>query len=757
MDKKETFNSMDVTETMPSYFPCIKSSESHPLTDWLHLKSMITSSPELKRMTETYRQRLAVSKQFADQYKPEMPAITVSALMDGYGRQLLNFLKPTFKFALDFDHVKKDDMDRLIRLVRADEHTLVEYVTVSGRGFRVLCAYSAVDDDDITVLELFDAVLQKAMAYYTRLLGIAPDKQCVDIARCCGLAFDPDAYFRWDAVPFALGPKDLNPLYTKKALQAKYSAKRNAKGGKRTTRTGEAKSGDKGAPTIEEAAGHIRELLGLWGYQFEPEHHNEYVWHFADICIYYGIPMEEVLPYADREFGTSYADTASVIKSRYKHLDKFGLWHFYRRGEGYGGKPSVRSIKQWLLTRYQFRRNALTGFYELESRIVLGGKYREWVRIDDNIENSLWSEMDEAGLHIPEKTLHNIINSDFSEPFDPLDDYLRSLPEWKKGEDPDYIDQLADRIEVENVPDGEHTQSLFRYFFKKWLVAMVVAWVTLKVVNQMILIFVGKGGIFKTTFFQMLLPPQLRQYFLNDSTGAYTDKDFMEAFSSKALLCLDEFEMVFGKNLSAFKSNMTKVTFSIRRPYDKYRSEMPHRGSLCGTSNSQQFITDEENRRYCPRIVKSIESPIEHPIDYDHVFAEAVALGREVTGRRKSEAQEWTYWLTRDDIELMRRHNRLFMVANFAEEQILRYYRVPEPDTPIHYIKFRYSAEILEKIGCNPALRQNLSNQNIGSVMKRLGFKKIHKKHGNGWAVIEKEGSEINNDSFIDPTDTVED
>ncbi|MGN8653184.1 hypothetical protein [Segatella copri] len=58
---------------------------------------------------------------------------------------------------------------------------------------------------------------------------------------------------------------------------------------------------------------------------------------------------------------------------------------------------------------------------------------------------------------------------------------------------------------------------------------------------------------------------------------------------------------------------------------------------------------------------------------------------------------------------------------------------------------------------CHPALRQNLSNQNIGNVMKRLGFKKIHKKNGNGWAVIEKEGSEINNDSFIDPSDTVED
>lgn len=688
MEKESNTNCMEETATMPSYFPCIKSSESHPLADWLYLKSVITSSPELRMMTETYRKRLAISKQFADQYKPEMPAITVSALMNGYGRQLADFLKPTYMLQLDFDHVKKEDMEQLIRLVRGDSHTMVEYITVSGRGFRIFCAYHPVDDDDISVLELFDAVLQKAMAYYTQLLGIAPDKQCVDITRCAGLAYDPDAYFRWDAEPFALGPKDLNPLYTKKALQAKYSARRNAKGGKRSSRVKEeAKSSDKGAPTIEEAASHIKELLDLWGYRFEPEHHNEYVWHFADICIYYGIPQEEVQTYADREFGTSYEDTASVIKSRYKHLHKFGIWHFYRHGEGRSAKPSVRGIKQWLLTHYLFRRNVLTGFYEVESRFVLDGKYPDWVRIDDNIENSIWSEMDESGLHLSEKTLHNIINSDFSEPFDPLDDYLRSLPKWKKGEDPDYIDQLADRIEVENLPD----------------------------------------------------------------------KDFMEAFSSKALLCLDEFEMVFGKNLSAFKSNMTKVTFSIRRPYDKYRSEMPHRGSLCGTTNNQQFITDEENRRYCPWLVKSIESPIEHPIDYDHVFAEAVALGQEVMSHPKGEPLEWTYWLTRDDIELMRCHNRLFMVANYAEEQILRYYRVPEPDTPLQFIKFRYSAEILERIGVNPALRQNLNNQNIGNVMKRLGFKKIHKKNGNGWAVIEKEGSEINNDAFIDPNDTVED
>ena len=42
--KKDPNNSMNGTATMPSYFPCIKSSESHPLADWLYLKSVITSS-----------------------------------------------------------------------------------------------------------------------------------------------------------------------------------------------------------------------------------------------------------------------------------------------------------------------------------------------------------------------------------------------------------------------------------------------------------------------------------------------------------------------------------------------------------------------------------------------------------------------------------------------------------------------------------------------------------------------------------------
>ncbi len=181
---------------------------------------------------------------------------------------------------------------------------------------------------------------------------------------------------------------------------------------------------------------------------------------------------------------------------------------------------------------------------------------------------------------------------------------------------------------------------------------MVVAWVTPKVVNQIITHPRGQGRHLQDHLLR-LSPPAVRCASISSTIPPPTipTRTSWRLSAARRLICLDEFETVFGKNLSAFKSNLTKLTFSIRRPYDKYRTELPHRASLCGTTNSLQFITDEENRRYSPWIVESIESPIDHPIDYDHVYAEALALGQEVMKCKKNSPQSWTFWLTRDDID----------------------------------------------------------------------------------------------------------
>lgn len=741
----------EVEEVMPSFFWTIASSEGHQLINKDELVRIIKFDEMTKNHTELYRKQVPISKALADNTKLMMPGITASALMDGQGKQVANILKPTYWLAVDIDKIPDEKMQEVIEKADKDPYVMARYVTASGHGLRILARYKPFDDPEVTAVELFDVVVRKAMDYFSILLGVPADEKCCDITRMCGLAHDPTAYFCWNSKPFELDTKDIKRLYFKKSMSEKYERRSS----RRRKPSQKMVSLAKHIPTIDEAAPAIEKLLETWGKAFEPSRHNDYVYNFGLTCLKYNIDQKEATDYADQHFSAQYPKTVSVMNQAYKHQEQRGTWQFMRKGESYGKKPSMKMLKQWLSMRYEFHRNEVTGYYEVCSRDVLKGKFHSWTRMDDNIENSLWIEMEEDGLQTQQPRLHSLINSDFSEKYNPLLDFLTSLPAWDGKTD--HIQMLADRIHIANTDGAHHTQEDFRYFFKKWFVAMVVTWVTDTVVGQTILIFVGKGGLFKTTFFDKLLPKILHDYFINESTASYTDKDFMEAMASKALMCLDEFETAFGKNLSAFKSCVTKLFFSIRRPYDKYRTELPHRAAMCGTSNSVQIISEEENRRYSPWLIESIDSPIDHPIDYQHVYAQAVALGKEVMERQRKHEDGWVFWLTTEDIEVMREHNKMFMISNYMEDQILRYYRVPDKDVEARYIKFRYSSEILERIGGCPALSRYIYQQNLASTLLRLGFERKRRSKGMGWFVIEKEVGEMNTDAIVSPSEWEDD
>ena len=741
----------EVEEVLPSFFWTIASSEGHQLINKDELVRIIKFDEMTKNHTELYRKQVPISKALADNTKLMMPGITASALMDGQGKQVANILKPTYWLAVDIDKIPDEKMQEVIAKADKDPYVMARYVTASGHGLRILARYKPFDDPEVTAVELFDVVVRKAMDYFSILLGVPADEKCCDITRMCGLAHDPTAYFCWNSKPFELDTKDIKRLYFKKSMAEKYERRSS----RRRKPSQKMVSLAKHIPTIDEAAASIEKLLETWGKAFEPNRHNDYVYNFGLTCLKYNIDQKEATDYADQHFSAQYPKTVSVMNQAYKHQEQRGTWQFMRKGESYGKKPSMKMLKQWLSMRYEFHRNEVTGYYEVCSRDVLKGKFHHWTRMDDNIENSLWIEMEEDGLQTLLPRLHSLINSDFSEKYNPLLDYLTALPAWDGKTD--YIQMLADRIHIADTDGAHHTQEDFRYFFKKWFVAMVVTWVTDTVVGQTILIFVGKGGLFKTTFFDKLLPRLLHDYFINESTASYTDKDFMEAMASKALMCLDEFETAFGKNLSAFKSCVTKLFFSIRRPYDKYRTELPHRAAMCGTSNSVQIISEEENRRYSPWLIESIDSPIDHPIDYQHVYSQAVALGKEVMERQRKHEDGWVFWLTTEDIEVMREHNKMFMISNYMEDQILRYYRVPGKDVEARYIKFRYSSEILERIGGCPALSRYIYQQNLASTLLRLGFERKRRSKGMGWFVIEKEVGEMNTDAIVSPSEWEDD
>lgn len=396
--------------------------------------------------------------------------------------------------------------------------------------------------------------------------------------------------------------------------------------------------------------------------------------------------------------------------------------------------------------------NTVTGMVEIRAYDTQSEFYYKWTEVTETVENTIYTLMDMDGLRTNKKRLESAIKSDFTKKFNPIEDYLMGLPEWKEG-DPDYIDQLCERITVKEAPEYYHTKKYFKYAFRKWFVSMVYGWGSKEMVNELVLVLVGRGGIFKTKFLENLLPQCLRSYYANDSSADYKNKDFLQITTSKALICLDEFDAPHGKNLNSFKSCVTKRSVTIRVPYDKYPSQLLRHASLCGTSNNRHVICEEEDRRCLVWEVEKIQSPFEYPIDHDHIYAQAIYIVKELIRKRKEgklKQGDWVPWLTYDDMEKQRLHNRMFLANSFLEELIAKYFRVPtEGDLMNPNMKFATSADIMEKIGFNPAIRNNVTSGDIQNVMEKMGFRRLRRKQGRGWIVIEKEGYDINQEAKL--------
>jgi predicted P-loop ATPase len=92
------------------------------------------------------------------------------------------------------------------------------------------------------------------------------------------------------------------------------------------------------------------------------------------------------------------------------------------------------------------------------------------------------------------------------------------------------------------------------------------------------------------------------------------------------------------------------------------------------------------------------------------------------------------YWFDQGETEVLNSHNEQFEAVSMEEELILTYYRVPEKGEQGIFVTV---TDILTKIGMY--LKNPLSSQKVGIVMKKLGFEKITRGHNKqrGYIVIE--------------------
>ena len=712
--------------------------------------NLIRSDEKLAVFTRSYRQ--TGSKTF----KNESQLFAVPCLFEG-GKGRSNIRQLTGMSLVDFDHVfptdSTDNSNALRELkakIIADPHTLMSYITMSGNGLRVIFTYeiapefSGVPKDEEEVKK-FEAYYQQAFyagnAYYEKLLGAKADMQCKNITRLSGLAHDPDVFLRPEAevVPFTT-----EEISTAAAAYAKQSKE------------------DKQMQRIQTYFDTlIAPQLAKAKIEFRSGSHNEYVMRVGYKLAERRFSKKVALRWAMQKFGKDYPDTEQVINSCFANASPHGK----QGGSGNRGDSktaTVDEIKSFLDGHVSLRFNEITSRVEYELPTDNTDAHR-FIPVNDRIVNSLWSQMSTI-TRVNIQDMYRVIESDYVPVFNPFKEYLKSLPQITQtstdngsyetesckpvalqqqqnlcksvrsvGEKNhssvggrDYIRELAQTVRVKG---GEQEQMLWHLYLKKWLVGMVASWISDDVVNNVILVLIGEQGAYKTTWFNYLLPPPLKQYFYTKTNANRMSKDDILTLAQYALVCCEELDTMRPAELNQLKAAVTMPSIDERAAYAHYHEHRKHIASFCGTGNSTQFLSDPTgNRRWLPFEVESIVSPRDHPFHYEGIYAQALALFK----------SGFQYWFTKEEIQELNHHNRQFETPHLERELVSLYFRVPmESENGM----FMTSARAIQIIGTG--ISQKLNPTRVGLAFNELGFQRVRYHGIRGYLVIQRTAEEM--------------
>ena len=741
-----------------SLFRGVHDTQPRPVT-LEELVTMMRTDQSVRDLTEKHRYARATGdEQGASRYKKMMASFGVAARFEG-GRQQKHIVELTGLSLVDIDHIAEEDMVRVLDLVRADEHTLLAYTTLSGEGLRIIAGYETpsnlplygealqtsrtINDntpndsphrggdarraEGVLGGSLYKQVFLTINEYYQNLTGLPTDGQCKNIGRISTIAYDEHLYYNPDATPFII------------KIEEKKSVGR-PKGGK-------SEKGSVKRCKVGDVERLVQRELERRGIVYEAGTYNKYVSAFCYEMNRYGVPEEECREWAVNRFDDyNTPEVEAIVRSCYAQTEEHGTVRVPRQRQS--NQATVADIQRFLIdSGVRVRYNVITRKREVEthpnppceggdSNIVNSNSlpHREgWggsSELTDDHVNSLYCRFClSTGLTTRPKEFNTIIESDFYPTYNPLHEYLESLPAWDGVTD--HIDQLASTVHVAGC-----TQEMHNRFFKKWMVAMVAAWMDETVTNHEILTYIGPQGRYKTTFMTRLLPPTLGEYFATKTFKGRMDKDDRLALTELALIDLEELDVMNASEVNQLKALVTDPSVNLRPVYARYSVRRAHIASFCGTGNNPRFLTDlTGHRRWLPFMIEAIDSPYEHPFDYEGIYAQAYALYRE----------GFRYWFTDEENAELEQHNRQFEEPCIEEELIRTYLRKPYGEETGEFLT---ATRIIELVGTS--VRVSLSPKRIAMAMQRLGYEQRRVMNTRGWNVVILTGDQIKEQQRMD-------
>lgn len=367
-----------------------------------------------------------------------------------------------------------------------------------------------------------------------------------------------------------------------------------------------------------------------------------------------------------------------------------------------------------------------------EKETPWGGEVGAAITDDDMIRIKVWLSRNwgfEASVTLISEAISAIaINNSY----DPVIDWLESLPEW------DGVDRLDTWLTKHfgAVAKTAQAEEYLAQVFRKWVFGMVLRAYKPGAHFSWMPIFEGAQGIGKSSFGRILVG---EKYFL-DWLPDLGDKDSSLALQGAWAVEMPELASMRKNEIEIVKAYMTRKVDKFRPPHGRKNIESPRRCVFFGTTNNATYLKDDSgNRRFKPIEVGELDFE-QLAQDRDQLFAEALWLYRrgfesentiELNGDAKLfEKTIQKEKMVQDESDLMAEEIRLFFEAEkqSKNQPVFDFFKFNVRELfsagPIHFAIHR------------PLHQWRFDSRNVQfatKALKKLGGKKRHTKSGNIW------------------------
>ncbi|MBR4731032.1 MAG: helicase [Prevotella sp.] len=396
------------------------------------------------------------------------------------------------------------------------------------------------------------------------------------------------------------------------------------------------------------------------------------------------------------------------------------------QGEALGvSQKGALVVHQFLQDNYLFRRNELSGKVEFMNKPSDRAECTTLQAESDDGKpafrvltpealNSIIIRAKREGIcetGSPKADIVELIHSEEVRSFNPIREYLEALPQWN-GQN--YVAALFDRL------PGISTEQLG--FLSVWLRSAVAHWLQIDTLhgNECVPTLIGSQGCGKTTFFHRLLPPELRQYYL-DHLNLSNKFDKEMALTNNLLVNLDELDAIRPSQHAALKQTLSKSKVNGRPIYGCSQDDRPRYASFVATTNNPHPLTDATgSRRYiCLTIPTGQYIDNTGEIDYDQLYAQVLHEIRVLKS---------PYWFNNEEVARIQELNMEYMGQKDIAEIIEVCFRKPIEGEKVKSLNGSQMIQLIQRE--YPSVKNDHSTKvYLGLAMKDLGYEHSERGH----------------------------